>query len=73
MSDKIKQEYFSLAEAAKILGVSVPTLYRWKYAGKIHFYKIAGTVIRVKREDIDKLIEIDDSTPEDKPEGEEAE
>ncbi|NUM72063.1 MAG: helix-turn-helix domain-containing protein, partial [Ignavibacteriaceae bacterium] len=36
--------YISLNEAAKILGISKPTLYRWIKQKKINFYKPGGKI-----------------------------
>lgn len=56
---EVKPEYITLTEASKYLSISIPTLYRWKDAGKLPFYKIGGTSVRIKREDLEKLIEKD--------------
>ncbi len=57
---EIKVEYITLAEASKYLSVSIPTLYRWKDTGKLSFYKIGGTSVRIKMDDLQKLIEKDE-------------
>jgi molybdopterin-binding protein len=43
-------------EAAKILGISYPTLKQWIYRGKIHTAKTPGGHHRVPETEIDRLI-----------------
>lgn len=52
----VEQAWFSVQDAAKYLGVSRPTIYRWSKEGKLPIYKIADGVARVSKEDIDKLL-----------------
>lgn len=43
-------------EAAKILGISYPTLKQWIYRGKIHTAKTPGGHHRVPESEIDRLM-----------------
>jgi excisionase family DNA binding protein len=52
----VEQAWFSVQDAAKYLGVSRPTIYRWSKEGKLPIYKIADGVARVKKEDIEQLM-----------------
>lgn len=48
-------ELLKLAEAAKLLGVSYPTLKQWIYKGKIRSVKTAGGHHRIPRDEIERL------------------
>jgi molybdopterin-binding protein len=48
-------ELLKLAEAAKLAGVSYPTLKQWIYKGKIRSVKTAGGHHRIPREEIERL------------------
>lgn len=48
-------ELLKLAEAAKLAGVSYPTLKQWIYKGKIHSVKTAGGHHRIPRDEIERL------------------
>jgi molybdopterin-binding protein len=47
---------FSPREAAKVLGVSYPTLKQWIYKGKIRTVKTAGGHHRIPEKQIDKFL-----------------
>ncbi len=47
---------FSPREAAKILGVSYPTLKQWIYKGKIRTVKTAGGHHRIPEKQLDKFL-----------------
>ncbi len=47
-------EWLTVAEAAKHLKVSRPTIFRWMRSGRLSFYKF-GNATRFKREDIDQM------------------
>lgn len=49
-------EYMNLTEAAKLLGISKPTLSRWLKAGKVKAYRL-GKAYRIPRTEIYKQIE----------------
>lgn len=48
-------ELLKLAEAARLLGVSYPTLKQWIYKGKIRSIKTAGGHHRIQRDEIERL------------------
>lgn len=48
-------ELLRLAEAAKLVGVSYPTLKQWIYKGKIRSVKTAGGHHRIPREEVERL------------------
>ena len=48
-------ELLKLTEAARLAGVSYPTLKQWLYKGKIRSVKTAGGHHRISREEIDRL------------------
>jgi len=49
-------ELFHLPEAARELGVSMPTLKQWIYRGKILSLKTAGGHHRIPRAEVDRLL-----------------
>lgn len=49
------EEWLTVAEAAGYLKISRDTIYRWAKQGKLRLYKIAGTVTRVRKSDLDAL------------------
>jgi molybdopterin-binding protein len=61
------------AEAARIAGVSYPTLKQWIYKGKVHSVKTAGGHHRVARSEIERISgAVHLITPREKPIGIEA-
>lgn len=48
-------ELLRLAEAAKLVGVTYPTLKQWIYKGKIRSVKTAGGHHRIPREEVERL------------------
>lgn len=48
--------WLNVTEAADYLSVSRPTIYRWHKQGLINMYKV-GDVVRIKKEDMDNLLE----------------
>ena len=49
------KELLKPAEAARIAGVSYPTLKQWIYKGKVHSVKTAGGHHRVARSEIERI------------------
>ncbi|HOJ76695.1 MAG TPA: helix-turn-helix domain-containing protein [Bacillota bacterium] len=49
------EEWVSINEAAKILGVNRTTIYRWSKSGQLPIYKVVGKS-KVKKADIEKLL-----------------
>jgi molybdopterin-binding protein len=51
-------ELLKLHEAARLVGVSYPTLKQWIYSGKIKSVKTAGGHHRIPRSEIDRLTRV---------------
>jgi len=67
------EELLKPAEAARIAGVSYPTLKQWIYKGKVHSVKTAGGHHRVARSEIERISgAVRSQTPREKPIGIEA-
>lgn len=56
MSKDDNKDWYSTAEAAKYLGVSEPTIFRWMKQKQLSFYKV-GNSTRFSREGLDAVIE----------------
>ena len=52
---KQEEQYYSIAEVAKMLKVAYITVYRWVNSGKLEAYK-AGKQHRISKSDLDKFI-----------------
>lgn len=48
------EKYYSISDAAKLLNVSRPTLYRWIKTGVIHTTKIAN-FNKISKEEVDRI------------------
>ena len=66
------EELLKPAEAARIAGVSYPTLKQWIYKGKVQSVKTAGGHHRVARSEIERISGTVRSEPREKPIGIEA-
>ena len=67
------EELLKPAEAARIAGVSYPTLKQWIYKGKVQSVKTAGGHHRVARSEIERISgAVRPKTPREKPIGIEA-
>ena len=67
------EELLKPAEAARIAGVSYPTLKQWIYKGKVHSVKTAGGHHRVARSEIERISGVGrPKRPREKPVGIEA-
>jgi len=51
----MEQEWLDIRAAAKYLGVSEPTIYRWMRDGRLTYYKV-GDSTRFRREDLDAVV-----------------
>lgn len=49
------KDWMTVSDAARFLGISRSTLYRWSKAGKLPIYRVGIRVARVKRSDVEKL------------------
>jgi excisionase family DNA binding protein len=54
--DEGQKTWYSVPEAAKYLGVSEPTIFRWMKQGTLSFYKVGGST-RFSKEGLDAVIE----------------
>ena len=52
----MEKTWLSIKEVGEYLGVSRATVYRWVKDGKLKIHKV-GRVSRVKKNDLDKLME----------------
>lgn len=55
MSNKLKDDYYSIEEVAKMLKVAYLTVYRWVRNGKLKAMK-AGKQYRIRKEDLDVFL-----------------
>lgn len=56
VTQTVERKAYSIAEAAKTLGVSVPTLYRWMNAGVIRYVKPQMGRVLIPATEIDRLL-----------------
>lgn len=57
MVEEMQNELFSVQEAAEFLGVSESTIRRYIYDGQLLAYRLGnGRLIRIKRQDLEKLL-----------------
>ena len=54
---EINKEWLSVQEAANYLGVARTTIYRWAKESRLHIYKLAKGVARVKRQDLEAFLQ----------------
>jgi excisionase family DNA binding protein len=50
-------EYATVPEAARLLRVSVPTVWRWIDSGRLPAYRVGGRNIRIRRADLGSLVQ----------------
>lgn len=55
-SDPLEKRWYSVAEAAEHLDVSVPTIFRWMKSGLLSFHKVGGST-RFTREGLEAVVE----------------
>jgi len=48
-------QFYTIAEFAKVLKISIPTVKRWIKSGKIKVLRV-GRVVRIPKEEIDRLM-----------------
>ncbi|HLC29835.1 MAG TPA: helix-turn-helix domain-containing protein, partial [Dehalococcoidia bacterium] len=48
--------FYSVTEAARALGVSPSTVWRWIEADKLRAYRVGPKRIRIKKEDLEAII-----------------
>ena len=52
-----EKQLYTVAEAARELAVSVPTIWRWIDKGKLKAYRVGGRAIRIRAEDLQAMLE----------------
>ncbi|MGI9148564.1 MAG: ATP-binding protein [Chloroflexota bacterium] len=55
MADSASRSYFSISQAAELLGVSRVTVWRWVRAGHLPVVRLGHRTSRIKREDLERL------------------
>lgn len=53
----MKEDFVTVSEAARLLGVHRTTLYNWEKRGDIKIYRIGRGVARIKIKDIKRIKE----------------
>jgi len=48
--------YATVSEAARLLRVSVPTVWRWIDSGRLPAYRVGSRSIRIRRTDLESLV-----------------
>jgi excisionase family DNA binding protein len=56
MTRSQKSDYYTVAQAAKVLDVSPSTIWRWIKAAKLPAYRVGPRKIRIKKEDLPIII-----------------
>src|SRR3989304_2608550 len=49
-------DYATVSEAARLLRVSVPTVWRWIDSGRLPAYRVGSRSIRIRRADLESLV-----------------
>ena len=52
-----ERPYYSISQAAALLGVSRVTVWRWIRAGELPVRRLGHRTVRIKREDLERLVE----------------
>src|SRR5919204_6841242 len=48
--------YYGISEAARLLGVNRVTVWRWVAAGRLPVWRVGPRTVRVRREDLQRLL-----------------
>ncbi|GFP32248.1 hypothetical protein HKBW3S42_00554 [Candidatus Hakubella thermalkaliphila] len=57
MTTTFESDFYTVEEAAKILHVSVSTIWRWIEAERLRAYRVGPRRIRIKKEDLSSVIQ----------------
>ena len=52
--DQVVENFYTHAEAVRVLGITKPTLWRWVRKGKVKAYKL-GREVLIEKKEIDAL------------------
>ena len=55
-ADVLGEPYYTIREAAGILGVNAATVWRWISAGRLRAYRVGGRKIRIRVEDLRMVV-----------------
>ena len=67
MTQAAERDFYSIAQAAKLLGVSPSTVWRWIEADRLPAYRVGPKNIRIKKEDLEKAIQPTRSAGKEEP------
>ena len=51
-----EREFYTVTEAARLLDVSRTTIWRWINDGRLGAYRVGGRTIRIRRQDVRKML-----------------
>ena len=51
------RDFYSVSQAAKLLGVSPSTVWRWIQSDRLPAYRVGPKNIRIKRQDLEKVVQ----------------
>src|SRR5437773_6699342 len=55
-SGPAERDYYSITQAAALLGVSRVSIWRWIRAGRLPVWRLGHRTSRIKREDLERLL-----------------
>src|SRR5205085_4906352 len=67
MTQAAERDFYSIAQAAKLLGVSPSTVWRWIEADRLPAYRVGPKNIRIKKVDLEKAVQPTRSTGKEDP------
>ena len=66
MTHILKQDYYTVPEAAQMLSVSPSTVWRWIKSGRLRAYRVGERTIRIKSVDLEAVISPVETADDDK-------
>src|SRR5688572_19330783 len=66
MSTALEQDYYTVQEAARALKVSRTTIWRWIKRGHLKAFRLSSGTTRIKREDLEALLQPTDTDDDEK-------
>src|SRR6266487_2928654 len=67
MTQAAETDFYSIARAAKLLGVSPSTVWRWIEADRLPAYRVGPKNIRIKKADLEKVVQPTRSAGKEEP------